>query len=140
IQAYRDGVYSRKRSDLIYFLDPLIYSRNILPKRWAQPGILTVEGVAEYTSLGVVTPANTPSALMGSMGLPLVGAQVSSPFSSPSSFDSTSAPQTGSVWIPIPSGETLKLAAWTGNPSPSTSGLYFKSLGVDGEWGDAEKI
>src|SRR5690625_6454356 len=45
---------------------PILYSRNILPKRWAQPGILTVPGEAEYTSIGVVAPVDTPVSMLRS--------------------------------------------------------------------------
>src|SRR5690625_6170721 len=55
MQSYRDGVYSKTHSDLIYFIDPLIYSRNVLPKRWAQPGLLAPDSGSAATSIGYVS-------------------------------------------------------------------------------------
>lgn len=40
MQAYRDGAFSRSSQDLVYFVDPFSYQRNILPKQWAQPALL----------------------------------------------------------------------------------------------------
>lgn len=40
MQAFRDGAFSMRDTDLFYFHDPLSYERNVLPKAWAQPGLL----------------------------------------------------------------------------------------------------
>src|SRR5690625_5767894 len=82
-----------------------MYSRNILPKRWAQPGILTVPGEAEYTSIGVVAPVDTPVSMLGNQRVPMVGAQVSSPFTTLNSFRGVIVPGAGSGWVPIPEGD-----------------------------------
>src|SRR5699024_4861168 len=140
MQAYRDGVYNKTPSDLIYFIDPLMYSRNILPKRWAQPGILTVEGSAEHSPLGVGAPIDTPPSVHGNQRVPLVGAQVSSPLTSLSDLHALTGPGVGAVWIPVPEGKALTVIAWTGDPIPSESGLYIKSQAIGGSWQSPEKV
>lgn len=48
MKSYRDGTYGR---GLIYFTDPLIYDTNILPPRWADPGMaLNYEGPSHVTN------------------------------------------------------------------------------------------
>lgn len=136
MQAYRDGVYSKSRSDLIYFIDPLIYSRNILPKRWAQPGILAPDSGAASTPLGLVSKIDGP----GVSGLPLTGAQVSSYFTSVAQFNATTEPQQGSIWLPVPLGETLQVVAWAGDFATQESGLYVKAQNPDGTWRPAERV
>jgi len=61
VQAFRDGAYSANPGDLIYFHDPLSYERNILPKAWAQPGLLA-------ETLGVDTAFSATSAGSGYPG------------------------------------------------------------------------
>src|SRR5690625_2816767 len=140
LQAYRDGVYNKAPSDLIYFIDPLIYSRNILPKRWAQPGILTRPQTTVFSSLGSVYPVETPTSLLGALRLPLRGAHISSPFTSSTQFNSSEVPSIGSTWVPIPPGETLSLVAWWGNPENPGFGVYVKIQNADGSWEDAQKV
>src|SRR5690625_4174632 len=140
LQAYRDGVYNKTPSDLIYFIDPLMYSRNILHKRWSQPGILTTPGEAEYSPIGVVTPVDTPVSMLGNQRVPLVGAQVSSPITSLGGLNAITSPGAGSVWVPIPEGETLTVIAWTGNPVTTDSGLYLKAQSTGGSWRSPEHI
>src|SRR5690625_2907091 len=140
MQAYRDGVYNKTPADLLYFIDPLMYNRNILPKRWAQPGILTTPGEAEYSPIGVVTPVDTPVSMLGNQRVPLVGAQVSSPITSLGGLNAITSPGVGSVWVPIPEGETLTVIAWTGNPVTTDSGLYLKAQSTGGSWRSPEHV
>lgn len=129
MQALRDGAYSKSRRDLIYFIDPVIYDKNILPKRWAQPGILAPDSGSASTPLGLVTKIEG----LGLPTYPLTGAQVSSYFTSLAQFNATTEPQQGSVWIPVPPGKTLYV--WAITPYDlEEGGVYIKTQNLDGSW------
>lgn len=101
IKSYRDGVFGR---GLLYFIDPLAYDLNVLPARWASPGMAVGE---EGPSL---IYQNYPTGVSVSGGealkLPVTAAY----------FNLTDV-ATGyrgdneALFIPIPEGYTLYLGA-----------------------------
>ena len=103
MQSYRDGDYG---TGLIYFVDPLTYNTNILPKGWASPHLTTNGG---YPSL---VPGTTP------VRVPLSWAPGSQNGhnSYPSGWASYALP-TGvqtefhRLFVPIPEGFSLFLGA-----------------------------
>lgn len=135
MQAYRDGVYSRRRTDLIYFIDPLMYERNVLPKRWAQPGIIASETRITPTGLGNVILSSTPSGYID-RGVPLAGASIGS--QALPDFSNTS-PRKGSIWVPIPEGMSLRIVAWAEADSVG-NGVYVRPQKTDGEWQTPTRI
>lgn len=105
VNSYSQGSFGR---GLIYFIPPTIYDKNILPPRWADPG-MTVGG--EGVSL---VPGIEPSSVPASGGeknlLPVNSAQYT--------FTRQHSPQSSiqylrqsSVFIPIPEGFTLLFGA-----------------------------
>ena len=144
MQAYRDGVYSKKASDLMYFVDPLMYTRNVLPRRWAQPSILLRDGVtSEPSPLGTVSPpvSPPPPEIVNDLGYPMRGVRVSSPIQSTASANLITEPGVGSVWIPIPEGK--RLVTWTraDNPGISNShGIRYRYLSHQGTWSTSSLI
>lgn len=137
MQAYRDGVYSMSPNDLIYFVDPLIYDRNILPKRWAQPGILAPITDVTYSSVGYLSVKPTPSNLVTG-GMPVRGASVVSPFETASAFGQVTEPRQGCVFIPVPEGKTVSVRSWEeGN---SSNGLFVRELRNNGTWDAPDKV
>ena len=136
MQRYRDGVYSLSPRDLVYFHDPLTYSRNVLPKRWAHPGVLGVNDFEGNSPLGRVKPVSTPPELLG-LGLPLRGARVTS--RTLTEFNNLTEPRAGAVWVPLPEGMTLNIRAWTGQDS-GNNGLYLRTRTFSNSWNFAQKV
>lgn len=134
MQAYRDGVYSMSPDDLIYFIDPLIYDQNILPKRWAQPGINAPESRDTTSPWGSLT--STPSFLVD--GLPLRGATITSLYGNLMDFELSDPNQLNRVYVPLPEGRTVNLKAW-GSWS-GTNGVYVRRQNLGGSWGLVEKV
>ena len=99
MQGYRNGSFGR---GLLYFLDPMFYLTNLLPKRWADPSMaVNREGeplVRDQWPTGVpqVDTAN---------GYPVDGAAYTLPAGYTSQNDGTE------IAIPIPPGFTLALGA-----------------------------
>ncbi|QWS69422.1 minor tail protein [Microbacterium phage Necrophoxinus] len=99
LQAYRNGSYGR---GLIWFHDPMYYSTNILPKRWADPS-MAVNREAEPL-LPDIIPTSTPVATT-SNNYPVRAANYTIPATFSSSVAGTEH------FIPIPPGMTLHLGA-----------------------------
>lgn len=98
MKSYRDGSYGR---GLLHFIDPLIYDKNILPARWADP-TMTVgyEGVSLVTG---VDPEAVPTSGGAANDLPVWSAYYN--------LNDAPAWKDNSVFIPIPEGYTLYLGA-----------------------------
>lgn len=122
LKAFADGTYGR---ELIYFIDPLIYERNILPAQWADPGMtLDNEGASHIYGVDA-----TPVALVGGAGsgLPRTGALYTLPeYSISAGFRG----RQDALYVPIPEGYTLVLG---GSFSQTGSGRLFWRSSDHGE-------
>lgn len=99
MQAYRNGSYGR---GLIYFLDPLHFDTNLLPKRWADPS-MAVNYEAEPLVRDVFPTAVASSGAAN--GYPLNSAS----YQLPANYNAETAGT--ELFIPIPEGHTLLLGA-----------------------------
>ncbi|AXC37909.1 hypothetical protein SEA_JACKO_51 [Microbacterium phage Jacko] len=99
LQAYRNGSYGR---GLLYFHDPMYYSSNLLPKRWADPS-MAVNYEAEPL-IPDVWPTAVP-VLATDNNYPVNSAQYTLPANYSSQANSSEH------FIPIPPGMTLLLGA-----------------------------
>lgn len=101
MKAYADGTYGR---GLIYFIDPLIYDKNILPAQWADPSmVLDYEGASHVYG---VNPTGSNTANWKTNRLPVRSV----------TYDLTNVTagfrgQEDAVFIPIPQGYSLLLGA-----------------------------
>lgn len=127
LKSYADGTYGR---DLIYFVDPLTYTTNVLPAQWADPSIgLGFEGSSLVYG---VEPSGLP-ADSGVNDLPVRSA----------TYDLTSiAPGFRGVedalFVPIPEGHTLFLGAiYT---ATGTGGVFASPLLDTGAIGAASRL
>ena len=101
MKSYRDGTYGR---GLLYFLEPLWYTTNILPALWADPS-LAVGGESPSIVPGV-EPTAVPTSGWEKNGLPVKSAYFETvPYSATPDPDRT-------VFIPIPQGYNLYLGAF----------------------------
>lgn len=69
MKSYADGTYGR---GLIYFVDPLCYTTNILPAMWADPSMAV--GEETNTLVPGVTPTGIPSTGSDDLNLPVKSA------------------------------------------------------------------
>lgn len=128
MKSYRDGTFGR---GLIYFLDPLTYTTNVLPARWADPS-MAVDN--EATSLSyTVAPQYVPTASANVNDLPVRSATY------PVATLPTTIASAPSVFIPIPDGHTLALGAIYTAPN-STSGIYYTPVDSNGNNGTAVRL
>lgn len=101
MSAYASGTYGR---GLIYFVDPLIYERNILPEMWADPSIgIGYEGSSLVYG---VTPTETPTSNWQVNNLPIRSAVYDLVGVTPGYRGAAD-----SLFIPIPEGYGLALGA-----------------------------
>lgn len=105
LESYRHGVYG---TGLIYFIDPTIYTLNILPSKWSAPGTAP-SLIRGRNYVKVATSGMTFS------GLPVTSAV----------YDQSELPvgyrgARDSVFIPIPTGYTLHI------------GAFYTSTGAEG--------
>ena len=101
MKAFADGTYGR---GLIYFIDPLIYDKNVLPAQWADPSmVLGYEGVSHvYGENPIAVDTITPRI----NNLPIKSAQYDLTYI-PAGFRGTE----DAVFVPIPEGHSLLLGA-----------------------------
>lgn len=120
MKSYADGSFGR---GLIYFQDPHAYARNILPARWADPG-MTVE--ATPIARGAIATSVLASGFEANQ-LPVFATQIVLNATS-SNFRGTD----DALYIPIPQGYTLHIGAiytYTGQggifvtPAPSATSV-----------------
>lgn len=101
MKAYADGTYGR---GLIYFIDPLIYDKNILPAQWADPSmVLDYEGTSHV--YGEV-PTGSNTANWKTNRLPVRSATYDLTYIAPGFRGKEDA-----VFVPIPTGYSLLLGA-----------------------------
>lgn len=95
LQAYRNGSYGR---GLLYFHDPMYYSTNLLPKRWADPSM-----AVNFEAEPLVPDANPTAVPVVSTenNYPVNAAQYTLPANYSSQTNGTEH------YIPIPPGMTL---------------------------------
>lgn len=128
MKAYADGTYGR---GLIYFIDPLIYDKNILPAQWADPSmVLDYEGASHVYG---VNPTGSNTANWKTNRLPVRSV----------TYDLTNVTagfrgQEDSVFIPIPQGYSLLLGAVYS--STGTGGVFMSPQSSTGTIGSAQKL
>jgi len=101
MKSYRDGTYGR---GLLYFIDPLIMRLNILPARWANPGMAC--GYEGPPLVYGVYP--TPVSVSGGEAFDL---PVSSAYYNLAAIAAGYRSDRDTLFIPIPDGYTLYLGA-----------------------------
>lgn len=111
LQAYRNGSYGR---GLIYFHDPMYYSTNILPKRWADPS-MAINNEAE-SLIRDMPPTGVPQVETAN-GYPALGAS----YVIPGRYSAETAGT--ELFIPIPPGHTLVF----GSAHSGTGQLYYRT-------------
>lgn len=127
MQAYSDGSYGR---GLIYFINPLAYHRNILPKHWADPSMgLNYE--APSLRHGVI-PTSTPTVDPDQNDLP-----VTTTVYDLTSVDAGYPGDADSLFIPVPPGMTLLLGGFY---STTGTGGVFYSTDTAGTIGSATAL
>lgn len=102
MKSYSDGTYGR---GLLYMVDPLIYDRNILPARIADPSMAI--GDESASLIYGIEPVAVPTSGWQANKLPVNAAQYSM-VGIVSGFRGTDE----AVFIPIPEGYTLHLGAF----------------------------
>lgn len=127
MKTYADGTYGR---GLIYFLDPLIYDKNVLPARWADPSMaINDEGAGLIAGL---RPTSLVATDWKARALPMQQAvyQVTVPAGFRGREDA--------VFIPIPPGFRLSLGAvhsYTG-----TAGVFYVAQNSNGTTGNPIRV
>mgnify|MGYP003417739565 len=121
LHSYADGSFGR---GLLYFLDPMWYEINVLPKHWADPSMaLNAEAPPLIYD---VDPSSTPTS-PNSNNLPVQTAIYTPPTAG---FN-----QADSLFIPIPEGHYLHLGAvYT---RTGTGGVFYSPVSLTGATGAA---
>lgn len=127
MKAYQSGTYGR---GLIYFIDPMIYDKNVLPERWADPSILL--GDEGRSLVYNVSPEEAPVSGGSPMDLP-----VSASYYDLTGVTSGYRGDKDSVFIPIPEGYVLHLGAFY---SATDDGGIFASPVYNGVVGSETKL
>lgn len=130
MKSYRDGTYGR---GLLYFLEPLWYTRNIFPASWADPSLaLGDEGGSHIYG---IQPTAMPTSSAHVNDLPIQSASYQMPFGSPQpGFRGAGE----AVFLPIPEGHTLYLGAnyqFTG-----TGGVFYSEVTTSNQIVSTEKL
>lgn len=123
LDSYRHGVYG---TGLIYFVDPTIYTLNILPSKWSAPGTAP-SLIRGRNYVGVATAGMTFS------GLPVTSAVYDQ-----SELASGYRGTRDSVFVPIPTGYTLHIGAFY--TSTGTEGGVFAYPVSGGSVGASQKL
>lgn len=113
MKSYNDGTYGR---GLLYFIDPLTYSHNVLPARWADPSVAAADD--SRSLVYGVTPTTVATTNFRKNLLPVRTAR----------YDLRSARigfpgESDSLYIPIPEGHSLALGAIY--DATSEAGVYY---------------
>ena len=127
VHDFRDGVYGR---GLIYFHDPLTYDTNVLPKQWAFPGLSIGRRDNPFLWGTALSGISTPA---GAAGLPVDSVIVPLP------AGATGLDNRNAVFVPIPPGFDLRLAAWY-HSGVSTAGVYASPVDHTGGVGEGERV
>lgn len=123
MKSYADGTYGR---GLIYFVDPLCYTTNILPAMWADPSM----GVGSEAGSLVpgITPTGTPTSGNPDLRLPVRSAFYDLTLTGTSGPDNLD--DSNSVFLPVPQGYSLRLAGFYS--SSGSGGVYASPVGTGG--------
>lgn len=123
MKSYADGTYGR---GLIYFIDPLTWTTNMLPAQWADPSMaLGYEGTSLVYG---VDPVSVPTSGWESNDLPVNSAYYD--------LGSVAAGWRGkeqAVFIPIPTGYTLSLGSF--HSQTGTGRVYYREQATNGALG-----
>lgn len=128
MKSYRDGTYGR---GLLYFIEPTIFTTNVLPALWAAPS-LAVDNDAPSLVYGV-TPTAVATSGSATNDLP-----VQSAFYNVTTAAQTNAESDTSVFIPIPTGYTLHVGAFYSRTG--TAGVYANPVNTNGTLGTRVQI
>lgn len=127
MKSYSDGTYGR---GLMYFLDPLIYDKNVLPAQWADPSIaINDEGA---TLVQGVRPTSLPATDWKAKALPL--RLTSYNVTVPAGFRGREQ----AVFIPIPTGYQLHLGAIYSRTG--TGGVFYAPQNSNGTVGSPVQV
>lgn len=129
MKSYRDGTYGR---GLLYFLEPTIFTTNVLPAAWADPS-MAIDNEAPPLVYGLEPTAVSTSG-GGNLDLPVTSAQYDLSSISPQTVPTPDS----SVFIPIPTGHTLFLGAFYS--STGAGGVYATPVNSNGTVGDSVKL
>lgn len=129
MKSYRDGTFGR---GLLYFLEPTIFTTNVLPAHWADPS-MSLDNEAPSLVYGI-EPVAVQTSGGANLGLPVTSAQYEL-----SGIDPKSVPTPdSSVFIPIPTGHTLFLGAFYS--STGAGGVFATPVNNNGTLGTAVKL
>ena len=128
MKSYRDGTYGR---GLLYFLEPTIFTTNVLPAHWADPS-MAIDNEAPSLVYGL-EPQAVPTSGGAANELPVNSAY----------YNLTSAPQTqttpdSSVFIPIPEGHTLFLGSFYS--ATGSGGVFATPVNSNGSYGTPVRL
>lgn len=118
MMSYFSGTYGRGK---IYFQDPLTYTTNVLPARWADPSITCdYEGASLISG---VDPERVRASSDPALKLPVYSARYNLP--------ATGTYRSNHVFIPIPDGYYMILGAIYTSSAPS-AGVYVTPVSQGG--------
>ena len=129
MKSYRDGTYGR---GLLYFHDPSTWGVNVLPARWADPS-MALKGESPSLLYGV-TPTLGSTVTGGDANL----LPIQSTVYSVTTAAATVPQPDDSVFIPIPTGYTLHVAAYY--TFTGTAGIWATPVNANGANGTAVKV
>lgn len=128
MKSYADGTYGR---GLIYFIDPLTWTTNMLPAQWADPSMaLGYEGASLVYG---VDPVSVPTSGWESNDLP-----VNSAYYNLGSIATGWRGKEEAVFIPIPSGHTLALGSF--HSQTGTGRVYYREQATNGALGTIAEL
>lgn len=118
MMSYYSGTYGRGK---LYFQDPLTYTTNVLPARWADPSITCdFEGASLIPG---VEPERVKASSDPTLKLPVYSARYTLP--------ATGTHRGNHVFIPIPDGYFLVVGAFYSASTPDT-GVYVAPVSPGG--------
>lgn len=129
MKSYRDGTYGR---GLLYFLEPTIFTTNVLPASWADPS-MALDNEAPTLVYGV-DPLPVITSGGENLGLPVSSAQY---VLTDIDLPTTPSPDS-SVFIPVPTGHTLFLGAFY--TSTGSGAVFATPVNSNGTFGTAVKL
>lgn len=124
MKSFADGSYGQGK---IYFTEPHLYDLNVLPARWASPG-MTANFEGPSLVPGIDATLEAPSTNLA-YGLPVQGATYE--FESYTQPD----PRSAGLFIPVPPGHVVHITAF-GTPAGTGSAfpqIYATRVGLGGD-------
>lgn len=123
MKSYADGTYGR---GLIYFIDPLTYSTNVLPALWADPSMALAS--ESNTLVPGITPTATPTSGNADLRLPVRSAFYDLALTGVTGPDNLD--DSNSVFVPIPEGFFLLLGAIYS--ATGSAGVFYSKVFAGG--------